>query len=138
MFFSATRSAYRDCRRRYHFGTRASDWNTMEFDDDFAAMFEASLKAKRFTRGQTIEGRIVSIGADVAFVDVGGKGEATIEIAELKDADGDVEVSVGDRIQAVVVSTEGGLQLSRRLAMGAASARQLEDAYQSHLPVEGK
>src|SRR3954465_3779838 len=101
-------------------------------------MFEASTKARRIDKGQAVEGTIVGIGADVAFVDVGGKGEATIEIAELKDADGDVEVSVGDRIQAVVVSTEGGLQLSRRLAMGAASARQLEDAYQSHLPVEGK
>ena len=28
-------------------------------------------------------GRIVGIGPEVAFVDVGGKGEATIEIAEL-------------------------------------------------------
>jgi small subunit ribosomal protein S1 len=106
--------------------------------DDFAAMFEASIKAKRFERGQTLEGTIVAIGPEVAFVDVGGKGEATIEVAELKDADGDIEVSVGDRIQAVVVSTAGGLTLSRRLARGAATDRQLEDAYRSGLPVEGK
>ena len=51
-----------------------------EPDEDFAAMFEASLKAKRFEKGQTIEGTIVAIGPEVAFVDVGGKGEATIEI----------------------------------------------------------
>jgi len=51
--------------------------------DDFAAMFEASIKAKRFEKGQTLEGRIVAIGPDVAFVDVGGKGEATIDINEL-------------------------------------------------------
>ena len=57
--------------------------------EDFAAMFEASLKAKRIEQGQTIEGTIVAIGPEVAFVDVGGKGEATIEIAELKDAEGD-------------------------------------------------
>ena len=78
-----------------------------EPDEDFAAMFEASLKAKRFERGQTIEGTIVAIGREVALVDVGGKGEATIEIAELKDADGNLEVAVGDRIQATVVSTVG-------------------------------
>ena len=60
-----------------------------EPDEDFAAMFEASLKAKRFEKGQTIEGTIVAIGPEVAFVDVGGKGEATIEVAELKDDDGD-------------------------------------------------
>jgi small subunit ribosomal protein S1 len=101
-------------------------------------MFEASLKAKRFKEGQTIEGTIVGIGPDVAFVDVGGKGEATIDVDELKDQDGDIEVSVGDRVQAVVVSVAGGLQLSRRLARGAATNRQLEDAFRTALPVEGK
>ncbi len=106
--------------------------------EDFAAMFEASIKAKRLETGQTIEGTIVAIGPEVAFVDVGGKGEATIEIDELKDADGDLEVSVGDRIQAMVVSTTGGLTLSRKLARGAATDRQLEDAYRTGLPVEGK
>jgi small subunit ribosomal protein S1 len=106
--------------------------------EDFAAMFEASTKARRFKEGQTIEGTIVAIGPDVAFVDVGGKGEAQIEVEELKDEDGDIEVSVGDKIQAVVVSVAGGLQLSRKLARGAASLKQLEDAYRAGLPVEGR
>ena len=106
--------------------------------EDFAAMFEASIKARRFEKGQTIEGTIVAIGPEVAFVDVGGKGEATIEVEELKDADGDIDVAVGDRIQAMVVSTSGGLTLSRRLARGAATDRQLEDAFRAGLPVEGK
>jgi small subunit ribosomal protein S1 len=101
-------------------------------------MFEASIKAKRIDKGQTIEGRIVAIGSEVAFVDVGGKGEATIELDELKDADGQIEVAVGDRIQATVVSTVGGLTLSRRLARGAATQRQLEDAFHTGLPVQGK
>ena len=109
-----------------------------EQDEDFAAMFEASHQAKRYHKGQTIEGTIVAIGPEVAFVDVGGKGEAEIEIDELKDEDGTLEVAVGDRIQAMVVSTAGGLTLSRRLARGAATARQLEDAFQTGLPVEGK
>jgi small subunit ribosomal protein S1 len=109
-----------------------------EFDEDFAAMFEKSLKAKRFEKGQLIEGRIVAIGPEVAFVDVGGKGEATIDVAELKDADGDIEVAIGDRIQAMVVSTAGGLTLSRRLARGTATDRQLEDAFHTGLAVEGR
>lgn len=110
----------------------------MSETEDFAALFEASLKAKRIEQGQTIEGTIVGLGPDVAFVDVGGKGEATIDLAELKDADGDVEVSVGDRVQAVVISTAGGITLSRRLARGAATRKQLEDAFQTGLPVEGR
>ena len=109
-----------------------------EPEEDFAAMFEASLQAKRIERGQTIEGTIVAIGPEVAFVDVGSKGEATIDIAELKDENGALEVAVGDRVQAVVTSTAGGLTLSRRLARGAATQRQLEDAFRSSLPVEGK
>jgi len=109
-----------------------------EPEEDFAAMFEASRKAKHVERGQTIEGTIVAIGAEVAFVNIGGKGEALIEIAELKNDEGVLEVAVGDRIQAVVMSTEGGLTLSRRLARGAATNKQLEDAFHSRLPVEGK
>lgn len=109
-----------------------------EPDEDFAALFEASLRAKRLEKGQTVEGRIVAIGPEVAFVDVGGKGEALIAVEELKDEAGALEVAVGDRLQAVVVSTEGGLTLSRRLARAAASDREVEDAFHAGLPVEGK
>ena len=109
-----------------------------EPEEDFAAMFEASTKPKRFEKGQTLEGTIVAIGPEVAFVDVGGKGEATIEIDELKDANGELDVAVGDRIQAMVVSTEGGLALSRKLARSAATSRHLEDAFRTGLPVEGR
>src|SRR5215510_11474281 len=101
-------------------------------------MFEASARAKRVTKGQIIEGVVVAIGAESALVDVGGKSEAAIDIDELKDNEGNLEVKVGDRIQAMVVSTTGELKLSRRLALGAATARQLEDAYHAGLPVEGK
>ena len=107
-------------------------------DEDFAALFEASVKTRRFDRGQTIEGTIVAFGPDIAFVDVGGKGEAQIDLAELKDAEGDVEFSVGDRLQAVVVSTTGGITLSRKGVRDAATLRELEDAFQAGLAVEGK
>jgi small subunit ribosomal protein S1 len=109
-----------------------------EEEEDFATMFEASVKARRFERGQTIEGTIVAFGPEVAFVSVGGKSEAQIDLAELKDADGDLEVSVGDRIQAMVVSTSGGVVLSRKGVRNAATQRELEDAFRAGLAVEGK
>ena len=109
-----------------------------EQEEDFAAMFEASVKARQFDLGQTIEGTIVAFGPKVAFVNVGGKGEAEIDLAELKDADGDVEVSVGDHIQAMVVSTSGGIVLSRKGVRNAATQRELEDAFRAGLAVEGK
>ena len=107
-------------------------------DEDFATLFEASLKARRFEDGETVSGTIVAIRDDVAFVDVGGKGEATIGIEELQGDDGVLDAEVGDVIEAVVVSSVGSLKLSRKLARGAASRRQLEDAFRSRLPVEGK
>jgi hypothetical protein len=107
-------------------------------EEDFATMFEASERSRQLKRGQTVEGVIVAIGAETALVDVGGKSEAVIDVKELKDDDGNLEVVVGDRIQATVVPGAGRLTLSRRLAMGAATARQLEDAFQAGLPVEGR
>ena len=107
-------------------------------EEDFATMFEASVQARRIEKGQTIEGTIVAIGEEVALVDVGSKSEATIDVAELKDDEGKLEVSTGDRIRAVVISTAGELKLSRRLALGAATAQQLGDAFRAGLAVEGK
>jgi small subunit ribosomal protein S1 len=109
-----------------------------EQDEDFAAMFEASVTARQFTRGQTVDGTIVAIGPKVAFVNIGGKGEAEIDVAELKDEDGDVDMDVGDRLTAIVVSTSGGIVLSRRGVRNAATLRELEDAFQAGLGVEGK
>ena len=108
-------------------------------EEDFAALFEASeKKQKGLSRGQTVEGRIVRIGSEVALIDVGAKGEAVLDVVELKDDNGVLEHAVGDRIEATVVSTSGGITLSRRLVRGAASQRKLEDAFRSGLPVEGK
>jgi small subunit ribosomal protein S1 len=107
-------------------------------ENDFAAMFAASLQARQFQKGETVEGTIVGFGHGVAFVDVGGKGEAVVDVDELKNDAGVIEVAVGDRIHAVVVSTGGGLTLSRKLARGAASDRQLAEAFRAHLPVEGR
>jgi small subunit ribosomal protein S1 len=109
----------------------------MSDPEDFAAMFEASVHAKPLARGQTVEGTIVQIGSEVALVDVGGKSEAVVEIAELKNADGVLEVAVGDRITATVVSTAGGITLSRRLARRGATDREIERAFDAGLAVEG-
>src|SRR3954451_5622300 len=109
-----------------------------EQEEDFATMFEASVKARRVEQGQTVEGTIVAFGAEVAFVSVGGKSEAQIDLAELKDDAGHVAAVLGDRIQARVVSTSGGITLSRRGVRNAATQRELENAFETGMAVEGK
>jgi small subunit ribosomal protein S1 len=110
----------------------------MSEEEDFAAMFEASEKARRFERGQTVEGIVVAFGEEVAFVSIGGKSEAQIDVAELKDANGAFDVAVGDRIHAKIVSTSGGIVLSRKGVRNAATQRELEDAFSAGIAVEGK
>ena len=109
-----------------------------EGQEDFARMLEDSLAARFHEEGETVEGTIVALGTEVAFVDIGGKGEATIGLEELADPDSDVQVKVGDKVRAVVVSTAGGLKLSHKLARGAATRQRLEEAFRSGLPVEGR
>ena len=109
-----------------------------EEKEEFARMMEESFAPKFHREGETVEGTIVAIGAEVAFVDIGGKGEATIDIEELADPDSDVQVKVGDTVQAVVVSTVGGLRLSHKLARGAVTRQRLNDAFRAGLPVEGR
>src|SRR5256712_11417231 len=108
-----------------------------EEKEDFARMLGESFAPKFHREGETVEGTIVAIGAEVAFVDIGGKGEATIDIEELVAPDSDVQVKVGDTVQAVVVSTVGGLRLSHKLARGAVTRQRLNDAFRAGLPVEG-
>jgi small subunit ribosomal protein S1 len=107
-------------------------------DEDFARMFEESLKPKAFREGDEIAGKVVALGSDVAFVDVGGKGEAVIDLEELKDAEGKLQVKVGDTVKAIVVSTSGGMKLSHKLARHAATREALRNAFESGLPVEGR
>jgi small subunit ribosomal protein S1 len=111
---------------------------TPDEQEDFARMLEESTEPRSFKEGETVEGPIVAFGESVAFVDIGGKGEASIDMEELVDPDGEIEVKVGDIVQAVVVSTAGGLRLSHKLARGAATRQRLEDAFRAGLPVEGR
>jgi small subunit ribosomal protein S1 len=110
----------------------------MNDEEDFAALFAASQQAKRLATGETVDGTIVAIGPEVALVDVGAKGEASLAVDELRNEDGNVDAKVGDRVQATIVSLTGGIVLSRRLQRGAASRGQLENAFHARLPVEGK
>lgn len=107
-------------------------------EEDFATLFAASVQTRRLQNGQTVDGVVVAIGPEVALIDVGAKGEASLATDELKNDEGHVDLKVGDRIQATIVSTHGGITLSRRLQRGAATRQQIESAFRAGLPVEGK
>src|SRR5262245_3683092 len=91
--------------------------------EDFAALFAREGARQRLEVGQPVKGRILQIGDETVFVDVGAKGEALIDRAELEDEHGRVKVAVGDEIEATVIRAGDEIRLSYRLLQGA-QARQ--------------
>jgi small subunit ribosomal protein S1 len=106
--------------------------------EDFATLFARAEAGPALEMGQVVKGRVILIGAESVFVDVGGKGEAWIERAELTDDEGRLRVAVGDEIEATVVSAGDEVRLSHRLRQGAHVREALAAAAQTGVPVEGR
>ena len=83
-----------------------SDQDTQEKEDfgQILAEFEQDAPAKSADPavGQKVSGRILSIGEEWGFVDLGTKSEGRIAAAELKDAEGNLTVKEGDTLEATV------------------------------------
>lgn len=124
---------------------------TPEKTGDFGqilAEFEGEAPAKRNdpAAGKKVSGKILSIGEEWIFVDLGTKSEARIAAAELKDAEGNLTVNEGDTLEATVTGTDpetGALLLKRKGGGGGKGKRaaevvpEIRQAYENGLPVEG-
>jgi small subunit ribosomal protein S1 len=119
-------------------------------EDDFAKLLaeyegpetgRSKKKRKEPSVGDEVKGRIISIGRDAAFVDLGAKSDGVIELSQLRDADGKLTVKEGDELSATVVEVggpSGGVVLKRVFgARGAEGSAELEAAFQHGMPVEG-
>jgi small subunit ribosomal protein S1 len=89
--------------------------------------------------GEKVTGRIVGFGETSAFVDLGGKSEGVIPLAELTDADGERTAAVGDAVEALVVGTgDDGIVLRVRPGgRGQTAPAELAQAQAHGMPVEG-
>ena len=110
-------------------------------DEDFAKLLEEYERPRREPRvGEQVRGRVVSVGADAAFVDIGAKSEAMVDLAELRDREGKLHVALGDTIEATVVETDGKagcVVLRVLLGRGPDARAELQQAYAAGIPVEG-
>jgi small subunit ribosomal protein S1 len=113
-------------------------------DESFAALLaesESAAKAhRRLARGDQVRGRVIEIASNVAFVNIGAKAEAMIDLVEFKDAaTGEVRIAVGDEIEARVADdggTSGTIVLRRTMGRGA-GVEELEQAHALGIAVEG-
>jgi small subunit ribosomal protein S1 len=121
------------------------DRNPTAPEDDFAALLAASEAAeaqrKKIAVGEVVCGRVIAIGQTAAFVAIGGKGEATIDLAEFRDpASGTLALAVGDQLEATVIDDgrrSGAVVLKRTLGRGGHLPAELEQAMEHRIPVEG-
>jgi small subunit ribosomal protein S1 len=115
-------------------------------EEDFAALFAASeakqqKRARPIAAGDRLRGKVIAVGTTSAFVEVGAKAEAIIDLGEFRDpATGEVALREGDEIEATVVddgARSGSIVLKRVAGRGGHVPGELEQAYASGIPVEG-
>lgn len=76
--------------------------------ENFALLFEESLKAIETRPGAIVKGTVVAVLKDVVMVDAGLKSEAAIPVEQFKSLSGEIEVSVGDIIDVALDAIEDG------------------------------
>ncbi len=116
------------------------DEQDMNDEGNFAEMFEQSMIGKtQLEPGQKIDATVLQIGSEWLFLDVGQKGEGVLDSKELLDDEGNLTVAVGDTVSAYFMSRKGGeLRFTTRLGGGSSGTAQLEEAWRSEIPVEGR
>jgi len=108
--------------------------------ENFAQLFEESLKEIETRPGSIIKGTIVAINKDNVIVDAGLKSESVIDINQFKNNAGEVSVNVGDEVDVSLKATDDGFGetiLSRDDAKRHEAWQVLEKAYEEKETVIG-
>ncbi len=108
--------------------------------ESFAQLFEESLKEIETRPGSIVRGVVVAIDKDVVLVDAGLKSEFAIPAEQFKNAQGELEIQVGDEVDVALDAVEDGFGetlLSREKAKRHEAWITLEKAYEDAETVTG-
>ncbi|WP_284242593.1 30S ribosomal protein S1 [Thalassotalea insulae] len=108
--------------------------------ENFAQLFEESLKEIETRPGSIIKGTVVAINKDNVLVDAGLKSESVISIDQFKNSAGEVEIEVGAEVDVALDATDDGFGetiLSREKAKRHEAWQVLEKAYEEKETVIG-
>ncbi|MCH4294477.1 30S ribosomal protein S1 [Shewanella sp. 3B26] len=108
--------------------------------ESFADLFEQSLQQLEFRPGSIVRGTVVAIENGLVLVDAGLKSESPIPAEQFKNAQGVLEIAVGDEVDVALDSVEDGFgetQLSREKAKRHEAWIVLEKAYEDAETVIG-
>lgn len=108
--------------------------------ESFAQLFKESLKEIETRPGSIVRGTVVSIVKDVVLVDAGLKSESVIPVEQFRNAQGELEIKVGDQVDVALDAVEDGFGetlLSREKAKRHEAWLMLEKAYEEAATVIG-
>ena len=108
--------------------------------ESFAQLFEESLKVIETRPGSIVRGVVVAIDKDIVLVDAGLKSESAIPAEQFKNAQGELEIQVGDEVDVALDAVEDGFGetlLSREKAKRHEAWITLEKAYEDAETVTG-
>ncbi len=118
-------------------------------EESFADMLNASFRPVAHVKvGEVAEGRVIAVGKDGVFLDLGIRAEGMLDREEC-ERDGELTVRPGDMLQVLVTSFRDGIfhctsrlrQAGRgdaRAAKDSPSLSLLREAFAARIPVEGK
>lgn len=108
--------------------------------ETFKQLFEQSVAATQFAPGTIITAKVVDIGPDYVTLNAGLKSEGVVPTTEFYDADGKLEVAVGDSVEVSLDSVEDGFGetlLSREKAKRQEAWRRLLMSHEKNETVMG-
>ncbi len=106
----------------------------------FAELFEESMQSCQMRPGSLIVGEVVHVDDEVVVVNAGLKSEGVIPTEQFRNANGEVGVKAGDRIEVVIEYMEDGFgqtRLSREKACRVKAWDVLEEAFEKQTVVTG-
>ena len=108
--------------------------------ENFAQLFEESLQELETRPGSIVKGTVVSIDKDIVLVDAGLKSESAIPAEQFKNAEGELEIAIGDEVDVALDAVEDGFGetiLSREKAKRHEAWVELEKAYDDKATIKG-
>lgn len=100
---------------------------------------KSSITIKRFEPGESLTTEIVAISDDFIFLNLDGKREGVMDASELKDAEGEITVKVGDSIDVYFLEGKNQEMIFTTKVKGEkVGSAILENAHKAGIPVEGK
>lgn len=108
--------------------------------ESFAALFEESLALQEMRAGEVITAEVVSVDSDFVIVNAGLKSESVIAATEFQNAQGELDVKVGDFVKVAIEKLEdgyGSTVLSREKAKRMETWLDLEEAMNEGRIIKG-